>query len=467
MRLAMVVLGLCAAASTMFAQGDRGTITGTISDPAGAVVAAAPIEARRLETGAVFTAASSATGNYTLSQLPVGTYTLTVTVPGFKKYVRTSIAIQAAQTARIDAILELGAANESVTVTDTAPLLKTESGELSQNISSDQLDNLPMLGIGAAVAGTAGIRNPYSVIQLLPGSATFGADSSLRLNGSPSNTEALRIDGQDATNGYSSTQSLSAPSVDAIEEFAVETSNYAAEFGQVGGGLFNVTMRSGSNQFHGSAYDYFVNEALNAGTPNTSNGNGGHIRNRQRRNDYGFTVGGPVRIPKLYDGRNKLFFFFSFEQFRETTINSTTNYTVPVSAYQNGNFTQALTGRTLGTDPLGRPILENTIYDPNTDRLVNGLDERDPFPNNTIPMSEQDPVALKIQSLIPQPNRPGLINNFVPTFTNSRLTYVPSVKIDYSLSSRSKLSGYYAYNYSNTPNNNGLPGVINGAPTTN
>jgi Carboxypeptidase regulatory-like domain/TonB dependent receptor len=467
MRLIKILLLSCVLAATMLAQGDRGTITGTISDPQGAVVASAPIEARHVETAAVFTAATSATGNYNLSQLPVGTYSLTVTVPGFKKYVRSNILIEAAQTARVDVVLEIGAANESVTVTETAPLLKTESGELSQNISTDQLNNLPMLGIGATAAGTAGIRNPYSVIQLLPGSATFGADSSLRLNGSPSNTEALRIDGQDATNGYSATQSLSAPSVDAIEEFAVETSNFAAEFGQVGGGLFNVTMKSGSNQFHGSVYDYFVNEALNAGTPNTNNGNNEHIRNRQRRNDYGFTLGGPVRIPKLYDGRNKLFFFFSFEQFRETTINSTTNYTVPIPAYQSGNFTQALTGKSLGTDPLGRPIMENTIYDPTTDRIVNGLDERDPFPNNTVPLNQQDPVALKIQSLIPQPNRPGLINNFVPTYKNSRLTYVPSIKIDYSLSSRSKLSGYYSYNYSYTPNNNGFPGIINGTPTTN
>lgn len=466
MRIAPVVFGLFLAA-TMFAQGDRGTITGAISDQTGAVVASAPIQARHIETGAVFPGASSATGNYTLSQLPVGTYELTVTAPGFKKYVRSNILIQAAQTARVDVALQVGTTNESVTVTEAAPLLKTESGELSHNVSTDQVNNLPVLGIGTTAAGTAGIRNPYAVIQLLPGSASFGPDSSLRLNGTPSNTQAMRIDGQDATNGYSSTQSVSAPSVDAIEEFAVETSNYSAEFGQVGGGLFNVTMRSGSNQFHGSAYEYFVNEALNAGTPDTNNGNGEHVRNRQRRNDYGFTLGGPVEIPKVYNGRDKAFFFFSFEQFRETTINSTTNYTVPTPQYRSGNFSQALTGRQLGTDALGRPIFENTIYDPLTDRIVNGLDERDPFPNNTIPASELDPVALKIQSLIPLPNRSGLINNFVPTYANSRLTYVPSVKMDYSLSPRSKLSGYWAYNNTSTPNNNGLPGVINGTPTVN
>src|SRR6185312_9472378 len=266
MRSAALVVAALLLASPVFAQGDRGTITGAISDPTGAAVPSAPVEARQMETGAVFPAASSATGNYTLSQLPVGTYTLTVSVQGFKKYVRANIQVQAAQTVRIDAVLEVGASTESITVTETSPLLKTESGELSHNISTSQLDDLPALGIGGAAAGTAGIRNPYAVIQLLPGSATFGADSNLRINGTPSNTQALRIDGQDATNGYSATQSVTTPSVDAIQEFAIQTSNYSAEFGQAGGGLFNVTMKSGTNQFHGSGYEYFVNEFLNAGT---------------------------------------------------------------------------------------------------------------------------------------------------------------------------------------------------------
>ena len=131
----------------------------------------------------------------------------------------------------------------------------------------------------------------------------------------------MRVEGQDSTNGISSSvQSATQPSVEAIQEFAVQTSNFAAEFGQAGGGLFNVTMRSGTNQFHGSGYDYFVNEALNAGVPFTNNGKGGLLRPRVRRNDYGFSLGGPVEIPKLYNGRDKTFFFFNFEQYRETVI---------------------------------------------------------------------------------------------------------------------------------------------------
>src|SRR5665213_1503676 len=454
-RLALSSLMLCVVAA--FGQSDRGTITGTVADSTGGVVPNAAIEARNVETGSVYNAGTSTTGNYTLSQLPTGSYELSVTVPGFKKFVRKGIVLPVAQTVRIDVGLELGAAAESVTVTAEAALLKTESGELSHNVTTATMDNLPVLGIGAG-ASSAGIRNPYAVLQLLPGS-DWRPDSSIRLNGMPSNTEALRIEGQDATNGLYSTQSQSQPSVEAIQEFAIETSNYAAEYGQVGGGFFNVTMKSGSNQFHGSVYDYFVNEALNASQPFLN------VKPRQRRNDYGFTLGGPVWIPKVYNGHDKLFFFFNFEQYRETVITNNTPITVPTAAMRAGDFSQILTGRTLGTDPMGRPILENTIYDPSSQTTYNGQIIRNPFPNNAIPLSQQDPVALAVQKLIPAATSSGLINNYLPVYTNPRLTSIPSVKIDYQLSSKSKLSGYWARTSTNSPNNNGLPFPINGTPS--
>ena len=154
----------------MFAQSDRGTITGTVVDPAGAVVANAPIEARSLETGAVYPAASTTTGNYTLAQLPVGTYELSAVVPGFKKYVRRGLTVQVAETLRIDVTLEVGSASESVTITADAPLLKTESGDLSYNVATARLDELPILGIGSVNAGSSQIRNPYAVTSLISGS---------------------------------------------------------------------------------------------------------------------------------------------------------------------------------------------------------------------------------------------------------------------------------------------------------
>jgi hypothetical protein len=447
--------------SMMFSQGDRGTITGTISDSSGAVVASASVEAKQQETGAVYQAASSNTGNYTLSQLPTGTYQLTVTVPGFKTFVRQNLVLPVSQTLRIDIALELGSATESVTVAAAAPLLKTESGELSHNVSTETMNNLPVMGIGAT-ASQAGIRNPYAVLQVLPG-ADWRPDTSIRLNGLPSNTESLRIEGQDSTNGLIYTQSMTQPSVDAIQEFAVQTSNFAAEFGQVGGGYFNVTMKSGTNDLHGSAYEYFVNEALNAGTPFTNDGRGGLLRPRQRRNDFGFTLGGPVYIPKVVNGRDRLFFFFNFEQFRETVVTNNVSTTVPTLAYRNGDFQQALTGRnvcpsaTPNCDPLGRPILENTVYDPSSQRVVGGQIVRDPFVNNIVPPAQLDPVALNIQKLIPAPTNSNLTNNYTASYANPRLTYIPSVKIDYLLSAKSKISGYWSRTATRTPANTILP----------
>ncbi len=442
---------LLSSAVTVFAQSDRGTITGTISDQTGAVVASAPVQARHLETGAVYQAASSTTGNYTLSQLPTGTYEVTVDAPGFKRFVRENLVLPVAQTLRVDVTLEVGTNTESVTVTAEASLLKTESGELSQNVSIDNIDNLPILATGSS-AGVAGIRNPYAVLQVLPGS-DWNADTNVRLNGLPSNTESMRVEGMDATNGLIYTQSMSQPSVDAIQEFSVQTSNFAAEYGLVGGGFFNVTMRSGTNQFHGSAYEYFVNSDLNAGTPFTNNGHGGLLNPPEHRNDFGFTLGGPVWIPRVVNGKNKLFFFFSFEQFRQTITTNNVPTTVPTAQYREGNFSQALTGLVVGTDPLGRPIQQNEIYDPNSQTVYNGQVIRNPFPNNTIPQSEMDAVALKVQNLIPLPNQSGLINNYLNTYVNPTLTMIPSLKMDYQISSTSKLSGYWSRTSTSTPNN--------------
>ena len=185
---------------------------------------------------------------------------------GFKTFVRQGITVSTAQILRIDVTLEVGAITEIVTVNADAPLLKTESGELSHNVKTDTLDNLPILSIGAGV-GSSGMRNPYAVMQVLPGT-DWRPDSSVRVNGTPGNTQALRVEGMDATNNmWQNMGQYVQQGVDAVQEFAVQTSNYAPEFGQAGSAVFNLTMKSGTNQIHGSAYEYFVNEALNASTP--------------------------------------------------------------------------------------------------------------------------------------------------------------------------------------------------------
>jgi hypothetical protein len=407
MRSLLVAVYLFLFALAAFGQGDRGTITGTITDQQGAVVANATIEARNVETGALYPTTSTAAGIYTLSQLPVGTYEVSVTVPGFKKFLRQGLRVEVAQTMGIDIALEVGVTSESVTVSGDASLLKTESSDVSHNVTVETLNELPMLGTGSAAAGSSGIRNPNNVAQLIPG-VFYQANSNVKVNGAPTNSQSYVVEGLDSSNQLINFAPAELqPSVDAIQEVSVQTSNYAAEFGG-GGGYFNVTMRSGTNQYHGSLYDYAVNEVLNAGTPFTSDPAhpGNLIRPRQRRHDYGWTVGGPVAIPHVYNGHDRTFFFFNFEQFRETQNINNIAQTVPIDAYRNGDFSQAQTAvnnRVLA-DPFNTlTLVQNTIYDPQTAHTVNGRLVTDPFPLNKISPTRFDPVALAIQKLIPEP----------------------------------------------------------------
>ncbi|MBZ5676045.1 MAG: TonB-dependent receptor [Acidobacteriia bacterium] len=439
------VICLCSIAA--LAQTATGTITGTISDPAGAVVSGAPIELKNSETGTVNQTVSSSTGNYSFSQLPAATYQLTVNVPGFKTHVRQNLGVQSAQTIRVDIILEVGTNTESVTVSAEASMLTTESGAVSANVTTDRMNSLPILGVGPATSSTHGVRNPLASSVLTAG-VFWVPNTSMRVNGAPTNTFGIKLDGQDITNGVntSSSQAQMQPSVDALEEVAIQASNYSAEFGQAGSGLIQYTTKSGTNIFHGSAYDYFVNEALWA------HHSFDHIRNKQRRNDFGGTIGGPVIIPKLYNGKDKTFFFFNYERFRETSVVSDQVTTVPTLNYRAGNFANLLDGRPLtgaaATDGLGNKMFEGMIFDPATEQTApNGTRVRLQFPGNIIPSNRFDPSAVKLQNLIPKPNLgppTQLTNNFVNPFPSNRATPIPSIKIDHSLSSKLKIGFYWS-----------------------
>src|SRR5262249_53414011 len=454
----IIILLVC---SVSFAQSDRGTITGTVADQTSAVIPGASVVAVNGETGTKYETISTETGNYTLTQVPPGVYSLSVELPGFKRYVRQGINVLVAQTLRLDVSLEVGAATDEVTVSADAPLLRTESSDVSHNVNSARLDDLPILGIGGVLSGSAGMRNAYAMVQLIPGS-TWTPNSLVRLNGTPANTQSFRIEGQDASNtGTPGVPAQSQPGVDAIQEVAIQTSNYAAEYGQVGGGVFNVTMKSGTNQFHGTVYDNFVNEVFNAGNPfKTGQPN---TRPRARRNDYGFTVGCPVQ-------RDRTFFFFNFEQFRETQYVDNQFQTVPTLAYRNGDFSAAIpkVPKVIGVDPEGRQMLEGMIYDPATTRPApNGQLYRDPFPNNIIPKERFDPVALKIQALLPLPNGPNandLTNNYIQVYPTSRVTQVPSFKIDHLIGNKSKLSFFWQKTKTTNPNGNTIFGRSDGLP---
>jgi hypothetical protein len=458
---------LLAISLAAFAQSDRGTITGTISDPAGAVIPSASVVAVQPQTGAQYQTVTTATGNYTLASLPAGVYNLTVEGAGFKKFIQTGITVQVAQTARVDITLEVGSLSQSVTVDADAPLLRTESAEQSTTVTSEVINALPLnFGSAFGQTNTAGnVRNPLAFASLAPGTSNVaGSNTMIRVNGAPNSTYKVMFEGQDTTSTIDSSHfNEMQPSVEALQEFTLQTSNYAAEFGQVAGGLFNLTAKSGSNAIHGSGYEYFTNELLNSGIPFTDNGSGRHVKSRDRRNDFGTSLGGPVYLPKLYNGRDKTFFFFSVEFYRNKRVDSGTFATVPTDAMRRGDFSAILTGKSLGTDTQGRSILENTLYDPNTNRLLNGAVVRDPFPGNVIPQTRFDPVAAKIQALIPAATRAGLTNNFAQVVPNPRIQNIPSVKADHSFSANSKASLYWSrYSSDATSGSDGMPAPLTG-----
>src|SRR5215510_190041 len=449
MRVTLATICLLLLATGALAQSDRGTITGSVNDPNGAVVARAEVIVRNVATGTEYKTSATETGNYTISSLPAGSYELRVEAPGFKKFVLQRVQVQLLQTTRVDTALEIGAANDTVTVTAQAPLLQTQSAEQSTNISGQLFNSMP-LNFGV----TNSIRGWLSFIQLAPGVSVprQNEPQTANINGAPGGSFKIYLEGQDvtSTNDTVWTSTVASASVETIGEFAIQTNNFSAEFGQVLGGVFNFTTKSGTNEFHGSAYEYLTNEAFNAyrplSTPFATSPRA--AKSLDRKHDYGFSVGGPVRLPWLYDGRNKTFFFFSFEKYRNVTRSSGSLATVPTDAYRRGDFSAALTGRQLGTDVLGRPIIENAIYDPRTTRTVTVGGKqfvvRDPFPNNVIPSSLLDPVALKIQDLIPNPDNNELTNNWDPKIPNQRFQQIPSVKIDHNFNPDSKLSGYWS-----------------------
>lgn len=468
--------GFLLAGVLAFGQTDRGTITGTVVDPSGAVLANAAIEARNGANGQVFTAATTATGNYTLPQLPAGAYELSVTASGFKKYNRSGLDVAPTQTIRVDVSMEVGSAAESVTVTAEATLLRTETGEVGQNVTVAQLNMLPVMGVGPSQGSAAGVRNPWALASIVPGvsytvGGAFGGTPNMVVNGAPANTASYRIEGMDAgNNGTLAVFTMEVqPSAEAIQEVAVQTSNFAAEYGAVGGGLFNATMKSGTNDYHGSVYEYFVNEAFNARQPYTN------LLDRARRSDYGISLGGPIRVPKLYNGANKSFFYFNWEQFLENRLIQTSIATVPTAEYRTGDF-GALSGRAGGfnlataagnfLDPLGRTVPVSQIFDPTTQRPVtcatssftptcaalgqtgNSILTRDAFPGNVIPVSRFDSVAATIQRrYIPLPTGPSATRaglNFNNGFRSHRTTEIPSLKLDQTLGSKGRLSFYWS-----------------------
>jgi hypothetical protein len=442
------------------AQTDRGTITGTVTDPTGSIVPGAAFHARNLGTGAEYDTVATETGNYALVSLLAGTYDLTVTAPGFEKYIQHGITVEVVQVLRVDVVLKVGAATDSITVNADAALLRTENAELSHNLSTDRIDAMPNT--------TTNVRDPFGFSSIMPGvvggTTAPAGSANIKVNGSPATSYRVLLDGQDITNSNQDPSHTleQQPAVEALQEFTLQSSNFSAEFGQITGGLYNFTSKSGTNGLHGVGFVFVRNEDLNAGKPYSTSGPGGHLlRPRTRGRNYGGAIGGPVVIPKLYNGRNKTFFFANLELYRNYT-GTDTYTTMPTVQMKNGDFSQAFTTRpSLGTNPAGGSINENMIFDPQTEQTVSGQLTRTPFPNNVIPTARFSPIALKIQAWLPDPSRAGISSNWRQQFVSPEKRHIPSIKIDQNFGTKSKLSFYTSnYLYFSYARMDGLPTPI-------
>jgi hypothetical protein len=435
-----------------FAQGDRGTITGTVTDPTGAVVARAKVSAGNADTHNVMETVTTETGNFTLAQVPVGEWDVAVEAPGFKKFTSVKNVVEVAQTIRVNAKLEVGSSAESITVQADATVIRTEDADITTTVSNQLFVELPIQWSNGFY-GNQAVRNPLSVAQILPGmsggTSYFGSlgltGGGAAINGSPPGTFKTMVDGQDATNLYAPGFFFyQQPSVEALEEVSLQTSNFAAEFGQAQGGIYNFTAKSGTNQYHGGLFYRFTNEDLNAHQPYTGS------RAPSRQNNFGGTFGGPVWIPHLYNGRDRTFFFYSYEGFRSVlpVPNSGTFTTVPNANDRIGNFAadlgaQVNCGGGPCKDALGNPVYAGQIFDPQA-LAADGV-TRGPFTNNTIPTTRIDPVALKIQGLLPKTANSLQALNYQLSGTSPRPQNLPSIKVDHNFSSNLKLSTFYSY----------------------
>ncbi len=468
--LSLMSLVLCCGSQLCFAQLDRGGISGVVTDPSGSAIAGARVTVTNAAMGTQNSTVTTAAGAYTVPQLAAGEYNITVVAPAFSTMIRNGITVSVGQTATIDVQLTVGQATTSVTVTANAPLLQTDSAQNNVEVTTRDLNELPI-----NITGIGAVRDPMGFASLVPGTIAGGWNN-IHVSGSPATTYRVFMDGLDDTSAVKGAISdEQQPSVESLGSESVMINNYSAKFGESGGGIFNYTSKSGTNRLHGTAFGYIENEDLDAGQPFNYTPSGQKYNPVQRELDFGGSFGGPVVIPHLYNGRNKTFFFFAYEEYHNTQTLNNGTITVPTAAYRTGDLSSLLLGPIVDSsgapvlDCLGRPMINGTVYNPATTRTAtctNGSTAvvRDPFPNNFIgDPSTWDPVAQKVLAYMPAPSGPtanALTNNYPNLQPNNKYQYLSSIKMDHTIGEKWHLSGYGILEYSNKDNAaDGINGV--------
>jgi len=457
MMIRNVVVSLLAAASLMipahaYAQSERGSITGVVSDSTKGALPGVTVKVVNTATNVATTLVSSDSGSYSAPNLPPGAYKVEATLQGFKSASVDEVRVTAGGTARVDVSMELGSMAESVNVVAENTAIETENAKVSTNVSNQLIDELPLVVGGA-------MRSPFDLIATVPEARGTGQAS---LGGGQGGAFGATLDGISVNtnrNADTTETAFLTPSLEAITEFAVETNGFKPEFGQAGGGSITFASKSGTNTLQGSIYEFHRNDAFDSRSFFEAK------KGIYKQNDYGGSLGGPVRLGGMYNGTNRTFFFASYEGFVNRQGSNAAFRSVPTPEMLNGDFSNWVNAS-------GQLL---TIYDPATTRPnPNGTGFiRDPFPGNKIPLERFSNVAKQYLALLRAegigPNRPGLVpgtfayvnNNYVSEGRSTiEKTNKYSLKIDHSLSNAHRVS--YVFNRTNNgtePGPNGASGL--------
>jgi hypothetical protein len=413
----LLILALTLSPGILLAQ-DTASITGTVTDPSGAAVANAKVTIASPERGITRTAEANGSGDYLFAALPVGTYDMTVTSPGFKKYQAKRIKLDVGQKARNDVHLQVGAAQEQVTVEGgTVGQVETQSSDLGGVVAGKEITQLQLNGrdFKQLVTLVPGVSNQTGADE---GGVGVTANNSFSVNGGRVEYNNWELDGGDnMDNGSNNTLNVT-PSLDAIAEFKVLTSNYGAQYGRNGSGTIEVETKSGTNRFHGDAYEFVRNDIFNA--PQLFQGG---VAPAYKKNDFGYTIGGPVYIPGVYNTDKQKTFFFWSQEWRRDRVPISFNQAVPVAAERTGDF----------TDVCAPVQTTDCPIDPSTGN---------PYPGNQVPFNSGDPNVQSLLGMIPLPTQGNLYLTTITQPTNWREELI---RVDHNFTDKERLTFRYIH----------------------
>jgi hypothetical protein len=431
-------------------------LSGSVSDSSGARIPNANVTLNSVEKGITRDFKTDSEGNFSFSLLPAGTYTLTAQATGFKTFKQQGITLDVGQSASQSITLTAGT-TEQIEVVAQTPLLQTDNANVGDEISAKQVAELPLnlRNVFTFVQLNSSVNNRAQQQVIQGGGEQSTADqdvSFFNFGGGYFGTTAFLLDGAwDTTTGWGGV--IYVPSPDGVQEFKVQQNSFSAQYGWSTGNVINVVTKSGSNGFHGVAYDYLRNGDLDAN--NYFNNLNGLPRPNEHRSQFGVGVGGPVYIPHVYEQRDKTFWFFNYEGHRENNPLSAPLGTVPTPAFRNGDFS-ALLGAQIGQDALCRPILAGQIYDPFTTRQVTAtcgpnagraVFIRDPIAGNNVANATNgiNPVGQNLVNFYPTPINSQLTGNWSATGVAPDVSDEFSARIDHNLSEKTRLYGRFSY----------------------